>query len=340
MTETQPEPMHTLRLTADASAFAALQTSMLFVPLPAPARMRRQVETYYDTDDFTLARQGMSLASTKLRRGYRLRLSWDDTALEADAPDAEPALTCLGPEWEAALQALLQEAPLHPRFTTEIKHITRRAGEVEVRFETGFIKTGTEKLPVREIELCGREESLHSLALELAGGAPLRLQVQSLAGRGALLAGGPAPEPQRAAPGLAGEPSLDEAVLAISQSCLRQFTANWPAFEAGDAVSAVHQMRVALRRLRSVLGLFNRAIPTPEFAAFRAEAKRLANIMGDARNWDVFTALLEHGPAQAFPALFRYSPNARKNAHPEMRPCALCSRHRRRHDSYWRWKHF
>lgn len=300
MTETQPEPTHTLRLTADASVFAALQTSMLLDSLPTPARARRRLQTYYDTDEFALTRQGMALASTKLRRGHRLRLGWDDTVLEVDAPHAEPALACLGPEWETALQALLRETPLHPRFTTEIKCITRWTGETEVRFESGFIRAGAEKLPVREIELCGPEESLHNLALELTGDFPLRLQVQTLARRGALLAGGPVPEPQRAAPGLAGEPSLDEAVLAISQACLRQFTANWPAFEAGDAVSAVHQMRVALRRLRSVLGLFNRAIPAPEFTAFRAEAKRLAAIMGDARNWDVFTALLEHGPAQAF----------------------------------------
>ena len=60
-------------------------------------------------------------------------------------------------------------------------------------------------------------------------------------------------------------------------------------------------MRVAMRRLRSVLGLFNRAFTAPEFTSFRNEAKRIATLMGEARNWDVFTALLQAGPLQAFP---------------------------------------
>jgi CHAD domain-containing protein len=66
-------------------------------------------------------------------------------------------------------------------------------------------------------------------------------------------------------------------------------------------VEAVHQMRVAMRRLRSVLGLFNRAFSAPDFCTFRDEAKRIANLMGEARNWDVFTALLQSGPLTAFP---------------------------------------
>jgi CHAD domain-containing protein len=60
-------------------------------------------------------------------------------------------------------------------------------------------------------------------------------------------------------------------------------------------------MRVAMRRFRSLLGLFHRDFPCPEFAAFRAEAKRIASAMGDARNWDVFGDLVRDGPLQAYP---------------------------------------
>jgi inorganic triphosphatase YgiF len=317
--------MHTLRLTTDAAAFTALQNSPHLAPLPVPARARRLVETYYDTEAFTLAKQGMALVTARAGRGHKLRLNWDDTALEVSTASPEPDLADLGPEWEVALRSSLQAAPLNPAFITEIKRITRQTGEVEVRFESGFIKAGAEKLAIHEVELRGPEEALYQTALDLADTSPLLMQAHSLAARGAQLAGGPMPIVQKAGSGLTGEPSLDEAVLAISQSCIRQFIGNWPVFAEGDAVSAVHQMRVALRRLRSVLGLFHRAIPAPEFSAFRTEAKRLANVMGEARNWDVFAALVEQGPARAFPeepgfaALFAQCTEKRSAAHAGVR---------------------
>jgi CHAD domain-containing protein len=106
---------------------------------------------------------------------------------------------------------------------------------------------------------------------------------------------------RKGAPGLNGQPCLDEAVEQIIHACLEQFRANMPVFFEGDEVGAVHQMRVAMRRLRSALGLFNRALPAPEFLTLREEAKRIAAAMGDARNWDVFIAMLRNGPASAFP---------------------------------------
>ncbi len=45
------------------------------------------------------------------------------------------------------------------------------------------------------------------------------------------------------------------------RNCLAHFLGNLPALEAGDKVEAVHQMRVAMRRLRSALSLFGRAFP-------------------------------------------------------------------------------
>ena len=54
---------------------------------------------------------------------------------------------------------------------------------------------------------------------------------------------------------------MDEAIAIILRDCLSQFLGNLPALESGDAVEAVHQMRVAMRRLRSALGLFNRVFP-------------------------------------------------------------------------------
>ena len=61
------------------------------------------------------------------------------------------------------------------------------------------------------------------------------------------------------------------------EGCIRHFIGNFPAFAQGDREKAVHQMRVAMRRLRSVLGVFNRAFPNAAFATFRAQAKAMAS---------------------------------------------------------------
>jgi CHAD domain-containing protein len=59
-------------------------------------------------------------------------------------------------------------------------------------------------------------------------------------------------------------------------------------------------MRVALRRLRAALAFFAREAPCREFAVLRAEAKAIASTLGRARDWDVFIALVETGPAVHF----------------------------------------
>jgi triphosphatase len=59
-------------------------------------------------------------------------------------------------------------------------------------------------------------------------------------------------------------------------------------------------MRVALRRLRAALGMLKRAIPCPEFEAFREEAKDLASALGPARDSDALRDLIEEGPMGHF----------------------------------------
>jgi CHAD domain-containing protein len=78
-------------------------------------------------------------------------------------------------------------------------------------------------------------------------------------------------------------------------NCLSQFLGNLPALASGDGVEAVHQMRVAMRRLRSALGLFNRDLPCAEFQDLRAESRRIAAVLGEARDWDVFVDTLRAG---------------------------------------------
>ncbi|MBK1659709.1 CHAD domain-containing protein, partial [Paracraurococcus ruber] len=74
-----------------------------------------------------------------------------------------------------------------------------------------------------------------------------------------------------------------------------------PACRLGAGPEGVHQTRVALRRLRSVLKVFRPAAGCPALAAFDAGLKALADRLGPARDWDVFLAGLGAQVAEAMP---------------------------------------
>ena len=93
--------------------------------------------------------------------------------------------------------------------------------------------------------------------------------------------------------------SFDDAIARILGDCLDHFAANIPALqETGDA-EAVHQLRVALRRLRAFFGLLKRVTPaSPELANAATRAKAIAGALGEARDWHVFREGLERGPRE------------------------------------------
>ena len=92
----------------------------------------------------------------------------------------------------------------------------------------------------------------------------------------------------------------EEAISVVFQSCFSQFLGNLPVLERGDSIEAVHQMRVAMRRLRSAFGLVYRLSPSPEFDALRTESKRIGTLLGQARDWDVFVQTIRDGPLPGF----------------------------------------
>jgi CHAD domain-containing protein len=80
---------------------------------------------------------------------------------------------------------------------------------------------------------------------------------------------------------------FDDAFAAMLSETLRHFVENRPAALDGRDAEGVHQVRVALRRLRSILKVLGDATGSEKAAGFAEDAKWLA---GDARGWDVFLA--------------------------------------------------
>ena len=147
----------------------------------------------------------------------------------------------------------------------------------------------------------GAPAALFGLGLELVDAFPVTLGLRSKADRAHALLSAEPPQPTHAEdPALRPDMTLDEAIADLMRNCLAHFLGNLPALDLPAAVEAVHQMRVAMRRLRSALGLFGRAFPCAEFEALRAELGRIAAVLGEARDWDVFVERLSDGALKRF----------------------------------------
>jgi len=308
-----------LKFLTSEAGFKAIQQWQALDEVKTPPRAQRLRSIYFDTPNADLERHKITLRIRNHRRAFLMTLKWQGDfsgglfergEIEIPSPSAEPDISLFGAEIAAMLARIVQDQPLITIYETDIRRIIRRissgSSDIEIAFDAGHIIAGAQRLPVREIELelkSGDPAELYRQAIRLAETYPVRLGTMGKSVRGALLASGLAPSPVRGGSALAGAPSVDAAIASIINSCIAQFTGNWAVFERGDAVTAIHQMRVALRRLRSLLGLFHRSFPCAEFSVFRVNAKNIAATLGNARNWDVFLQLLRSGPIPAFPEI-------------------------------------
>lgn len=92
------------------------------------------------------------------------------------------------------------------------------------------------------------------------------------------------------APRLSAAATAEEALADIVESCLQHLRANEACVLARSHTEGVHQMRVAVRRLRSSLALFRGLIPDEQRGYLGRELRWLIGEMGPARDWDVFLA--------------------------------------------------
>ena len=91
---------------------------------------------------------------------------------------------------------------------------------------------------------------------------------------------------------LAKNASVDDAVAVVFAACLRHWTANEAAALSGLDPEGVHEMRVALRRMRAALSDFREIIPVAQVTWLKRETKWLITSLGTARDWDVFLSEL------------------------------------------------
>jgi len=190
------------------------------------------------------------------------------------------------------------------RFTTRVRRTVftlkpDASTQIDGALDEGEIRTADGKSvePISEIELLlknGDPAVLYGTALGLLDIAPLRLEIRSKAQRGYRLLGGETDGRQTQASlasSLKPDLTVEESLRRIGQSCLSTVllcetaaTANLP--------DGVHQMRVALRRLRSVVATMRQMLPSEQYQWVTQTLKWMAGVLGPARNWDVFSSSL------------------------------------------------
>ncbi len=239
----------------------------------------RLISTYYDTPYSALKQRGLTLRvrdqgghfvqtvkEGDLASGDLLsRGEWEDAVAESRPdPDAAQSGSRL-PEGAAA--------DLRPFFVTEVSRtiftIEPLPGTViEAAVDEGEIRAvaSDRAEPISEVELelkGGDAAALYDLAAQLLEAAPLRIETRSKSERGYHLVenSGTAPPAVHAQPVILDPDMTVEAALQkIGRSCLAQLLRNAPAVLSAQP-EGVHQMRVAMRRLRSAISSLKKILP-------------------------------------------------------------------------------
>ena len=87
------------------------------------------------------------------------------------------------------------------------------------------------------------------------------------------------------------------AFQAIALSCLHRFELNRAALDCTGEPEALHQVRVALRQLRSALSIFREIVADEKFEHLRGELRWLAAATNETRDLDALAARMEAPPA-------------------------------------------
>jgi inorganic triphosphatase YgiF len=241
-----------------------------------------------------------------------------DASLHAGTPPGDALARVLAPrKGEAGREG---PPPLQPRYRADVRRRHRRQrmrrGTVELAFDRGEIFStdaagATRRWPVSELEIelvSGSPHAVIDAARRAAARHGLWLDTRSKAERGERLARGLGP--QDAAPAvkaaslqLRKSMSPAEAWSAVLRNVLAHALPNWSETAAGAGASeSVHQLRVALRRLRSAQRFFDGWHGVPG-AAWSDDAAALFRALGEVRDRDVLGSGLQREVDAALAAL-------------------------------------
>jgi triphosphatase len=274
---------------------------------PARPSRARLLALYFDTPDGTLAREQMALRLRRSGNAWRQTLKSGRSGAgglhardewEFERPDASIDLALFA---HTPLAKLSGAADLHNAlkeiFRVEVTRTTWQVEvapgtRVEVALDQGEVRNAGGAEPVSEVEieiLEGEPHDMFDFARRLVESAPLRPSTVTKAQRGYRLMSGEKAAPVKARAALldAGMTPFDAARAAIA-SAVAQLQANETGALHGTHPEYLHQMRVAMRRLRSTLRAFRDVLGAEFVRDADLGLKAIARASGAARDWDVF----------------------------------------------------
>jgi len=302
-----------IKFRTDAAGLARLLDAPL-LQTASDLKTENLKATYFDTPSHALRKKGVIL---------RIRKSGDDVLVlgmkapgaagdgpfhrkevEVNSPSLKPDITLFGKGTEKFLKRIIGDQPVAPKFKMQFKRqsglVKTGSSVIEIAVDQGQILSGKMRVPVAEVELelvSGNKLDLLDLAIRLAKDFSLRLDFVSKAEKGfrALLKEKPLPVKAEAIKPKALA-TFDGAVKSIISNTLAHFVANWACLRETDEPESIHQMRIALRRMRCGLSVFKRALPNAGLGALRDDAGRLASAFGPVRNADAIRISVLQGP--------------------------------------------
>ncbi len=307
----RPQSEIELKLAAEPSSLRALKKAPAISGRAGRSSTRSLESVYYDTPDHRLHKRKLAFRVRKKGRQYVQTLKDEGDGMlrrgewETPVRSLEPDLDALpNPDPRGRIGVVLP-GELRPVFASRIRRTTRvlsdtsedgSPNEIEIAFDDGVVESNGQSVPVAEVELelvRGSPEALYNLALELHELTPLKVEMRSKSARGYALAKGEPPGWSKAKTlKLRSKATVGETLQSVARNCMNHWLQNEAAAMAGDHPEGVHQMRVGLRRLRSAISLFAKAIPADQLGWLKEESKWVANSLGPARDWDVFQASL------------------------------------------------
>jgi len=307
----------------------ALRKHELLADIPCSSKVQRTV--YFDTPKGLLRSKGFSLRVRTVGGKWTqtVKQSVDEAAGLFDRSEWEAEIRPQ-PDLEAAGETPLLKAvglkalrKVRPVVTSDVTRTTwilgAGGGEIELCLDEGSIGAPDRQSPIHELELELRQGDpldLMKVARALAEQLPLKLGVLTKAERGFYIAQGKLDTAYKSDKvAIRTDMGVGESFAAIVHSCLKHFRLNEPlVLEKRDA-SALHQCRVAMRRLRSAFWLFAPYVEDEGTSRIRDELRWFASCFGQARNLDVLTKRLDE---QLTPATRKSLSTARSSAYDDV----------------------
>jgi inorganic triphosphatase YgiF len=268
------------------------------------SRSSHQVSVYYDTPETRLRKHGFTLRVRSVGQKFiqTVKPVTESVGLvsreemECEVSSLEPDLAWLSDHPIHGLLTHGRASQLEPVICCDVNRtsweIDHRNGRMQIDLDHGTVTAGEHSEEFAEIEFelrDGASASLIVAARHLSDRAPVRLGVLTKAERGFLVARDALHRIHKAAPvDVHSDMNIGEAFETIVHACLKHYRLNEPLVLRESKPAALHQCRVAMRRLRSAFTLFRPAIEDVECQHLRHELRWFTAQLGDARNFDVY----------------------------------------------------